>query len=110
MTPMAVRTRKSPELITSARVPRSLDADQRNKRYLITMAIRTVCFLAGALAPSPWNWMLFISAALLPGAAVLLANSIDRRGETFAESEEPTTFPALTTGHIVPGEVEDPTA
>ena len=68
-----------PVLITNARRAKSLDANQRNKRYLLTMAVRVVCFLGGVAAPTPWNWVLFIGAAVIPPMAVMLANAVDLR-------------------------------
>lgn len=55
-----------PVLITSARRAKSLDADERNRRYLLTMAVRVACFIGGVLSPSPWNWVLFVGAAVIP--------------------------------------------
>ena len=97
-----------PVLITNARRAKSLDANQRNKRYLLTMAVRVVCFLGGVAAPTPWNWVLFIGAAVIPPMAVMLANAVDLRRNPDADDEEaPGEHRALPPGEIVPGSVED---
>jgi Protein of unknown function (DUF3099) len=98
-----------PALITSARVGKSLDADQRNRRYLASMAVRVACFLAGCFAPAPYNIALFIGAAIIPGVAVILANAIDIR----TPPPEPTaqaapTASAISSAIVVDGEVEQP--
>ncbi|MFT4218434.1 MAG: DUF3099 domain-containing protein [Micropruina sp.] len=97
-----------PVLITKARRARSLDADARNKRYLLTMAVRVACFLGGVMSPTPWNWVLFIGAAVIPPIAVALANAVDlRRGPDAPDEDEPATRKQLTAGGVVPGSVED---
>ena len=102
---MAGRAHGAPALITSARPGASLSTDQRTKRYLISMAFRVVCFLAAVAAPTPWNLVLLVAAALLPGIAVLLANAKDNRpSATVAEDEAPER-PALPTGEVVRGDV-----
>ena len=97
-----------PALITSARIPKSLDADQRIRRYLASMAVRVVCFISGCFAPFPYNVLLFVGAAVIPGVAVILANAIDLRTPppetTGTGSADAHT---LTTGGVVPGDVED---
>ena len=80
-------------LITNARQPKSLDAEQRNKRYLISMAVRVACFLGGVLSPTPWNWVLFAGAAVIPPIGILgivtfglpvdVASQIAAQGEDF---------------------------
>ena len=98
-----------PALITSARFGKSRDTDQRNRRYLASMAVRVACFLAGCFAPAPYNIALFVCAAIIPGVAVILANAIDIRTpppEPAAEAEP--TASAITAGIVVNGEVEAP--
>jgi len=94
-----------PPLITSARFGNSLSTDQRAKRYIISMTIRVACFLSAVVAPLPWNVVLFVAAALLPGIAVLLGNARDNRPEPTASPFEEVERPALTTGEVVKGEV-----
>ena len=98
-----------PPLITSARFGTSLSTDQRTKRYIVTMSFRVVAFLAAVVSPTPWNAVLFIAAALLPGIAVLLGNATDNRPPPLADPDEDdaATRPALTTGGVVRGEVDD---
>lgn len=108
---VAGRRSETPTLITSARIPKSLDADQRNRRYLATMAVRVVCFISGCFAPLPWSIVLILSAAILPGIAVILANAIDQRDLGSSAGPEPdVSRPALTGGVVVPGDVEHPDA
>lgn len=61
--------------ITSA--PRSLRDDQagRQKRYLFSMGIRTICFLLAVAFPSPWRWLFLVGAVTLPYFAVIIANA-----------------------------------
>lgn len=101
------RTPDRPTVITSARRARSLDTDARNQRYLWTMAVRVACFLGGVMAPHPWNWVLFIGAAVIPPMAVMLANAVDLRRDPEVSADEPAPRPALTAGGVVPGSVED---
>ncbi len=96
-----------PPLITSARFGTSLSTDQRAKRYIITMVFRVVCFLSAVVAPTPWNVVLFVAAALLPGIAVLLGNARDNRPEPTASPDEGERRLELTTGEVIQGEVQE---
>lgn len=62
--------------ITTAPAARSADIAARQRRYLMSMAIRTVCFV-GAVAVGPgWlRWVLIVGAVFLPYVAVVLANA-----------------------------------
>nr|NLI49627.1 DUF3099 domain-containing protein [Propionibacterium sp.] len=104
---MAGRRGAIPALITSARVPRSLDADERNRRYLVSMTVRVLCFLAGCFAPFPANIAFFVGAAIIPGFAVILANAVDRRTDGVPPTT-PTDADArqLPAGLVVPGDVD----
>lgn len=61
--------------ITAA--PKSLKSDLagRQRRYLISMIIRTVCFLLTVALPSPYRWFALAGAMLLPYIAVVIANA-----------------------------------
>ncbi|MBP6147619.1 MAG: DUF3099 domain-containing protein [Candidatus Planktophila sp.] len=61
--------------ITSA--PKSLKNDLagRQRRYLISMIIRTVCFLLTVVLPSPYRWFALAGAMILPYIAVVVANA-----------------------------------
>lgn len=60
--------------ITSARASQTEDAAARTLRYLISMAIRTVCFILAVVVPSPWRWFFVAGAVLPPLFAVIAAN------------------------------------
>ena len=69
--------RKEPEpvRITSATRSRSDDIGARQRRYVISMAIRTVCFLLAVLSMGHWFMWVFLAASLfLPYIAVVVAN------------------------------------
>ena len=61
--------------ITSA--PQALSAEQasRQKRYFISMMIRTLCFVLAVILPSPFRWVALIGAVALPYFAVVIANA-----------------------------------
>lgn len=61
--------------ITSA--PTALSADQasRQKRYFISMMIRTLCFILTIILPSPIRWVALAGAMILPYIAVVVANA-----------------------------------
>lgn len=61
--------------ITGAQVPLSEDQRQRTRRYLISMAIRTVCFIAAIIATGWLRWTLVAGAVFLPYVAVVMANA-----------------------------------
>lgn len=96
-----------PVLITSAPQAKSLDTEQRNKRYLISMAFRVACFLGGVFSPQPWNWVLFAAAAVIPPIAVMLANAVDLRRPAEAKETTPSDRPELEPGPVIRGTVED---
>lgn len=94
-----------PVLITSARLPKTLDNAARRRRYLWTMAVRVLCFLAATVTPLPWSLLLLLAAAVLPTIAVMLANAIDQRSLPEPQAE-PTTRPELAVRGVVDGTVE----
>lgn len=61
--------------ITSAPVPLSADQNGRARRYFISMMIRTICFIATVVLPSPYRWFTLAGALLLPYISVIIANA-----------------------------------
>lgn len=63
--------------ITSATRSRSDDIRGRQRRYLISMGIRTACFVLAVLTMGiPWLMWVFIAASfVLPYVAVVMANA-----------------------------------
>lgn len=61
--------------ITTAQTGLTDDQRSRTKRYLVSMGIRTLCFLGAVFAPSPWRWILLAGAVFLPYIAVVMANA-----------------------------------
>lgn len=94
------------QLITTAAHGRTLDVDARERRYFITMGIRTACFVAFLFVPGWWKVVTLLAAAFLPMIAVLLANNSDHRPPPVApESDEERL--ALPASEVIEGVVED---
>jgi hypothetical protein len=57
--------------------PASLTRDQagRQRRYFISMMIRTACFILTVILPSPYRWFALLGAVTLPYFAVVIANA-----------------------------------
>ncbi len=69
--------RSEPEAvrITSATRSHTDDLGARKRRYLISMGIRTVCFVLAAVSIGHWfMWFFIFGAIFLPYVAVVLAN------------------------------------
>ena len=101
----------SATVITDARTAASAEMSSRVRRYSITMAFRTACFLGMIWVEGPLRWVLFGCAVFLPYIAVLAANQAKRRGTgTGAPAVEPTDVPQLTsgfTGEMISGGLAD---
>ncbi len=66
--------------ITTAEPGHSVDVSGRQRRYLISMAIRTICFIgAVAVGPGILRWVLVVGAVLLPYVAVVMASRMPTR-------------------------------
>jgi Flp pilus assembly protein TadB len=61
--------------VTSAQRGLSSDQGARQKRYFISMMIRTACFVLTVVTPSPYRWFFLAGAAGLPYIAVVVANA-----------------------------------
>jgi len=57
--------------------PKGLSTDQsaRQRRYFISMMIRTLCFILTVVLPSPYRWVALLGAVTLPYIAVVIANA-----------------------------------
>ena len=73
--------------ITTAASSRADDIAARQKRYLLSMSLRSACFIGAvvaAMAGLTWLWPFLIAGALvLPYIAVVLANNSAPRGDGF---------------------------
>ena len=87
-----------PVSITSARPSRSEDMHKRQMRYLLSMGIRTVCFVLAIVTTGPLRWVLVAAAVFLPYVAVVLANATDRRTLHRPGGVRHEERPALTAG------------
>jgi fatty acid desaturase len=82
--------------ITTARISAADDMRSRQRRYAVSMAIRTVCFVAAvAVGPGVLRWVLVGAAVFLPLFAVVMANAGDTRHDGFTLPHAPGT-PELT--------------
>jgi hypothetical protein len=85
--------------ITTARAPLSDDLARRQRRYLLQMGFRVVCFAAGALLwghiPVVVPICLLVAATVLPYIAVLIANAAhERAGSTMTAAQARALDPA----------------
>jgi len=80
--------------ITSAATSRREEIASRERRYVVSMSIRTVCFIgavAAYLLEIHWLWpILMVGAVVLPYVAVVMANAAHTKGEQFALLDPPT--------------------
>ena len=99
---MPPRRPAPPVRITTAPVTRADEQAGRQRRYLISMAVRTSCFI-GAVAVGPgWlRWILVAGACLLPYLAVVFANTEGRRhdGYLLADPGAYERLPELPAAH-----------
>lgn len=96
-------------LITDAGRSQTLELEERQKRYLITMGIRTGCFLAFLIVPGWWKVAALLAAAILPAFAVLLANNSDHHAPAVLRDTENQTRPALPPSMVVTSDIEEDT-
>lgn len=95
-------------LVTQAHKPKSEDIGYRERRYLIMMGIRVVCFLAAIVMVTQgagW-WAAFpaVGALLIPYFAVVFANGgrepNDIRGFQEYQPNLPESHPAEDRAHV----------
>ena len=71
--------------ITSARRGVRDDVDSRTRRYLVSMGVRTACFLGAVVVGGGWlRWVLIAAALVLPYLSVVFANGGRERIEEAA--------------------------
>lgn len=76
--------------ITTAPTSRSEEIAARQRRYVISMTIRTLCFVAAvAVGPGWLRWVLIAGAVFLPYIAVVMANAGDHRDDAFDLPDQP---------------------
>lgn len=68
--------------ITTAPATRQEEISARQRRYVFSMAIRTLCFVAAIVVGPGWlRWVLVAAAVLLPYVAVVMANATASRSD-----------------------------
>jgi hypothetical protein len=71
--------------ITTASSSASEDIARRQRRYVFSMSLRTLCFVGAILVGPGWlRWVLVAGALLLPYVAVVMANAASTRSDGFA--------------------------
>ena len=89
----------APVRITTAATSRADDIASRQRRYVISMGIRTVCFIAAVLVGPNWfRWVLIAAALFLPYVAVVMANAVNSRADSFALLADGGVKTELTAG------------
>ena len=78
-----------PIRITTAQSSVGADISHRQRRYLIAMGVRTLCFLVVAglsishAGPGWLPWIFVVGAVVLPYVAVVMANAADTKSDAF---------------------------
>lgn len=82
-------TREPVYQITGARRGVRDDVNIRTRRYLISMGVRTVCFVLAVVADGWLRWVLIAAAVLLPYLSVVFANGGRERTFDLPETDIP---------------------
>jgi hypothetical protein len=69
------KKKSTAQSITDATVGLTSDQSARQRRYFISMMIRTACFILTVVLPSPYRWIALVGALTLPYIAVIAANA-----------------------------------
>ena len=75
---MLRRPRTDPDVvrITDAPISTADEIGARQRRYLLSMGLRTLCFVGAIVVGSGWlRWVLVVAALVLPYVAVVMANA-----------------------------------
>jgi Protein of unknown function (DUF3099) len=78
----------TPVRITAVRPSRTASVHRREMRYLLSMGIRTACFVSAILVSGPLRWVLVIAAFILPYIAVVMANTAGEADRAFTAFEQ----------------------
>ncbi|MFC5176911.1 DUF3099 domain-containing protein [Nocardioides taihuensis] len=71
-----------PVRITTAATSPQADISARQRRYVISMTIRTLCFVGAVVVGAGWlRWVLVAGAVLLPYVAVVMANAVGTKSD-----------------------------
>jgi hypothetical protein len=74
--------------ITTAAASREDDIRARQRRYVFSMGVRTLCFVGAVLVGSGvFMWILIAAAIFLPYVAVVMANAVSTKSDGFALQE-----------------------
>jgi hypothetical protein len=96
---MARHQTGEPVRITTASAGRDADIAMRQRRYLVAMSIRTVCFVAAIFVTPIWLRVVFVAGALLlPYVAVVMANAGSTKSDGFALMDGPSGARELPPG------------
>jgi hypothetical protein len=98
--------------ITSAHTSHSERIRGRQRRYLISMGIRTLCFVLAVVADGWLRWAFIIAAVVLPYFAVIVANAageVDEGGpEPFVDDSRPMLEPGPSAAQHAPPTQSEP--
>lgn len=67
--------KEKPISISSAKYAHSDEIPGRMKKYLISMVIRTACFIGAIFTDGIFRWVLIAGSLILPYIAVVVANA-----------------------------------
>lgn len=68
-----------PQSVTTAPISRRDEQAARMRQYLVTMGIRTVCFVVAVIADGWLRWTCVVAAVVLPYVAVIIVNAVRPR-------------------------------
>jgi len=77
--------------VTTAHESLAAEQSARIRKYLITMAIRTACFILAVVLTGWLRWTAVAGAVILPYVAVVFANAVKPRGPGVLQEVTPVT-------------------
>jgi hypothetical protein len=84
MTPRDQRKHPEAVRITTAAPSKAEEIAARQRRYLFSMAVRTLCVIGAVVVGDWWlRWVLIAGAVFLPYVAVVMANAANSRDDAF---------------------------
>ena len=82
--------------ITTAAPSRAEDISGRQRRYVISMLVRTACFVGAVAVGDNWlRWVLIVCAVFLPYIAVVMANAASSGEDDFMLGDVDHQHPEL---------------